>query len=91
MYSWLTTSNSGILGSIEFLQDTAVDPFQASMITTVETCGKTLLDTVNSVLEFSKLSKGSVKVDLRRLGGKETSTLAHVENIDLATTIEEVV
>lgn len=47
----------GILGSIEFLHDTAIDAFQASMITTVETCGKTLLDTVNHVLDFAKLSK----------------------------------
>jgi signal transduction histidine kinase len=91
MCCWLTTSNSGIIGSIEFLQDTAIDPFQASMISTVETCGKTLLDTANSILEISKMSKGSVKKQHRRLGSKETSALAHVEDIDLATTIEEVV
>jgi signal transduction histidine kinase len=91
MCCWLNTGNSGILGSIEFLQDTAVDPFQASMITTVETCGKTLLDTVNSILEFSKMSMGSVKKQQCRLGSKETSPLARVEDIDLATTIEEVV
>jgi signal transduction histidine kinase len=88
MCCWLTTANSGILGSIEFLEDTAVHPFQASMTTTVETCGKTLLDTVNSILEFSKMSKGSAKKQHRRLGCKVTSALAHVEDIDLATTIE---
>ena len=83
----------GILGSIEFLQDTAVDPFQASVITTVETCGKTLLDTVNHVLEFAKLSKRSQK-ESPRIVGKETVAPAHSEldmDIDLAIVVEEVV
>lgn len=34
----------GILGSVECLQDTVVDAFQENLIHTVETCGKTLLD-----------------------------------------------
>ena len=83
----------GILGSIEFLQDTAVDPFQASVITTVETCGKTLLDTVNHVLEFAKLSKRSQK-ESPRIVGKEALAPPHSEldmDIDLAIIVEEVV
>lgn len=83
----------GILGSIEFLQDTAVDPFQASMITTVETCGKTLLDTVNHVLDFAKLSKRSQKGALQ-VSSKETTapTQSDLEmDVDLAVVVEEVV
>jgi hypothetical protein len=45
----------GILGSIELLKDTDIDGFQLSMAQTIETCGKTLLDTINHVsLAFLK-------------------------------------
>ncbi|PVH70536.1 hypothetical protein DL98DRAFT_618851 [Cadophora sp. DSE1049] len=46
----------GILASVEFLQDTAVDLFQNSMIHTIERCGKTLLDTIQHVLDFVKIN-----------------------------------
>jgi hypothetical protein len=39
----------GILGSCELLKDTNIDNFQISMAQTIETCGKTLLDTINHV------------------------------------------
>lgn len=39
----------GILGSCELLKDTKIDNFQNSMAQTIETCGKTLLDTINHV------------------------------------------
>jgi signal transduction histidine kinase len=46
----------GILASVEFLQDTAVDLFQNSMIGTIERCGRTLLDTIQHVLDFAKIN-----------------------------------
>lgn len=39
----------GILGSCELLKDTQIDTFQNTMAQTIETCGKTLLDTINHV------------------------------------------
>lgn len=39
----------GILGTTELLRDTHIDPQQSSMAQTIETCGKTLLDTINHV------------------------------------------
>lgn len=58
----------GILASVEFLQDTAVDLFQNSMIDTIERCGRTLLDTIQHVLDFAKInnltrSKRNMKQD----------------------------
>lgn len=87
----------GILGSIEFLQGTAIDAFQSSMIVTVETCGKTLLDTVNHVLDYAKinhLSKSSSRRDKIETGistfdSQITTTLN--TDFDLAAVIEEVV
>jgi signal transduction histidine kinase len=46
----------GILASVEFLQDTTVDLFQNSMIDTIERCGRTLLDTIQHVLDFAKIN-----------------------------------
>ena len=46
----------GILASAEFLQDTALDLFQNSMIDTIERCGRTLLDTIQHVLDFAKIN-----------------------------------
>ncbi|KAI5844462.1 hypothetical protein DFP73DRAFT_54575 [Morchella snyderi] len=46
----------GILASAEFLADTDLDNFQRSFVDTIESCGRTLLDTINHVLDFSKLN-----------------------------------
>jgi len=44
------------LASSEFLNDTDTDSFQKSLIETIEGCGRTLLDTINHVLDFSKIN-----------------------------------
>jgi signal transduction histidine kinase len=46
----------GILASMEFLQDTAVDLLQNSMIDTIEQCRRTLLDTIQHILDFAKIN-----------------------------------
>jgi len=46
----------GILASVEFLADTNLSGFQQSLIDTVDSCGRTLLDTINHVLDFSKVN-----------------------------------
>ncbi|EXJ56862.1 hypothetical protein A1O7_07206 [Cladophialophora yegresii CBS 114405] len=86
----------GILGSIEFLHDTAMDDFQSSMVISVETCGKTLLDTVNHVLDYAKIhnlsrahrhAKGAIQGP-EQPGRPETSL---TEDFDLAIVVEEAV
>lgn len=47
----------GILASVELLQETKMMDIQEDMINTIESCGKTLLDTINHVLDFSKVNK----------------------------------
>ncbi|KAI9880255.1 MAG: hypothetical protein M1830_004600 [Pleopsidium flavum] len=46
----------GILASAEFLGETDCDAFQTSLVDTVDACGRTLLDTINHVLDFSKIN-----------------------------------
>ena len=46
----------GILASSEFLSDTVLDAFQDNLVDTVAACGRTLLDTINHILDFSKIN-----------------------------------
>lgn len=45
----------GVLAAAEFLGGTDLDEFQESLLETVNACGRTLLDTMNQVLDFSKI------------------------------------
>lgn len=47
----------GILASAEFLADTEFDAFQNSLVDTISSCGRTLLDTINHILDYSKINK----------------------------------
>lgn len=46
----------GILASAEFLTDTQLSNYQQTLIDTVQSCGRTLLDTIDHVLDFAKIS-----------------------------------
>ncbi|OQV01766.1 hypothetical protein CLAIMM_07063 isoform 2 [Cladophialophora immunda] len=86
----------GILGSIEFLHDTAMDDFQSSMVISVETCGKTLLDTVNHVLDYAKihsLSKSQRPDPASAQGHAQRSKPETnlTEDFDMAVVVEEAV
>ncbi|KAK1751955.1 hypothetical protein QBC47DRAFT_405164 [Echria macrotheca] len=61
----------GILASAEILHDTTIDLFQHGMIDTIERCGRTLLDTIQHVLDFAKINNFTrVRKDR---GGRETA------------------
>jgi Signal transduction histidine kinase len=54
----------GILGTANVLSDTAMNALQQGMVHTIESCGRTLLDTINHVLDFTYIDKfkdGSAK------------------------------
>lgn len=71
----------GILASVEFLADTALDGFQRNLVDTVDICGRTLLDTIEHVLDFSKIKK---------FGQVSTQPMGSVANLDISAIIEEV-
>ncbi|KAA8893841.1 hypothetical protein FN846DRAFT_895618 [Sphaerosporella brunnea] len=52
----LRTPIHGILASAEFLAESSLDAYQRSFVDTVVSCGRTLLDTINHVLDFQKLN-----------------------------------
>ncbi|KAL1628296.1 hypothetical protein SLS54_001869 [Diplodia seriata] len=95
----------GILGGVQFLQDTSLDTYQAGMLDSVAMCGKTLLDTIDHVLDFAKIntftrqplkdcsSRRQDPIDLTvRKGSQSLSEPANLfANIDLAMLTEEVI
>jgi len=94
----------GILGSIEFLQETEIDAFQSSMITAMKSCGKTLLDTMEHVLDYAKInhlsktkkvSRRKIRKDgsarLEKIDAGLYNTSALEDDVDIAAIVEEVV
>ncbi len=55
----LTLCSRQILASAELLSETTLDHSQASFLQTVQACGTSLVETVNHVLDFTKLSGNS--------------------------------
>ncbi|KAF9895370.1 hypothetical protein FE257_000275 [Aspergillus nanangensis] len=47
----------GILGTADILSDTAMNALQHGMVHTIESCGRTLLDTINNLLDLSFIDK----------------------------------
>ncbi|KAF2033006.1 hypothetical protein EK21DRAFT_59779 [Setomelanomma holmii] len=66
----------GILGTLEFIKDTPLDTFQTSMLNSLNSCGQTLLDTINHVMDYSKMSEGIKNVSTRRLKNTKTVRLS---------------
>ncbi|KAH0562294.1 hypothetical protein GP486_003012 [Trichoglossum hirsutum] len=87
----------GILTSVEFLQDTTIDLFQNSMVDTIERCGRTLLDTIQHVLDFAKINSFA---EPKRNEGKDEElpeegsrwrAMGLTVDVDLSVVIEDVI
>ncbi|CAK1366227.1 Hybrid signal transduction histidine kinase B [Cercospora beticola] len=66
----------GILGSVECLQESDFDSFNTNLISQVEICGRTLLDIIDHLLDFSKINhhaKSRAPRTLDRQGRKLSS------------------
>ncbi|KAJ6114901.1 hypothetical protein N7486_000679 [Penicillium sp. IBT 16267x] len=91
----------GILAAAEFLNGTQLSEFQDSLLETVNACGRTLLDTMNQVLDFSKVV--SLERTWKSMKQRKESPLdfkgndklaSHLDSYvatDLAILVEEVV
>jgi signal transduction histidine kinase len=53
----LRTPLHGILGTADILSDTAMNATQYGMIHTIDSCGRTLLDTINNLLDVTFIDK----------------------------------
>jgi signal transduction histidine kinase len=72
----------GIMASVELLRDVNTDPVSNSIISTVESCGSTLLDTIENLLTFTKVN---------HLTARANSHVARrIPPVDLAVLVEDV-
>ncbi|KAK0618709.1 Autoinducer 2 sensor kinase/phosphatase LuxQ [Lasiodiplodia hormozganensis] len=93
----------GILASCEFLEDTECSSYQKSLVSTADSCARTLLDTINMVLDYSKINSFERNIrkarKSRKDGGAQNAlhpimqqpTLNIYDAVDLAAITEEVV
>jgi signal transduction histidine kinase/CheY-like chemotaxis protein len=88
----------GILGAAEFLKDAVTDSYEVGLVTSIATCGKTLLDTLNHVLDFSKinnLGSGQTRkgkhAKIISLSSDSMESLNMTAAVDLSVLVEEVV
>jgi signal transduction histidine kinase len=97
----------GILGSSEFLANTNLDPFQVGMLHSITTCGRTLLDTLDHIMDFAKINEitdhksrsvtqlrgtNAVRISTNRMRGKNVAEMSKLSStFDLSRVTEEVV
>ena len=93
----------GILGSTEFLLDTDLDSFQRGLVASIETCGKTLLDTIDHVLDYAKINYFGTLESQRaptRSGRSQRSSRSQIGSVshtnrtstfNICTLVEEVI
>ncbi|RDB26087.1 Hybrid signal transduction histidine kinase B [Hypsizygus marmoreus] len=79
----LRTPLHGILAAAELLSDSHLNHSQLSFLQTVQACGNSLVETVNHVLDFTKLSGNS------KAGGVENVIVP--SKVDLMQLVEEAV
>ncbi|KAE8155193.1 hypothetical protein BDV25DRAFT_146661 [Aspergillus avenaceus] len=78
----------GMLASAELLQTTHLEPAQRDMVTMVETCGLTLLDTMNYLLDFTKINN---LTHIHKGGGGDGPEFDNLASeFDLGTLVEDV-
>lgn len=58
----LRTPLNGVLGMIDLVSDTDLDPEQQSYIDLAASSGRSLLTLVNDILDFSKLDEGKIEI-----------------------------
>ncbi|KAL4962724.1 hybrid sensor histidine kinase/response regulator [Aspergillus stella-maris] len=67
----------GILGTADILSDTVMNALQQGMVHTIEACGRTLLDTINNLLDFTYIDKFRREPKQKYKHGRRKVNLGH--------------
>jgi signal transduction histidine kinase len=87
----------GVLGTVELLQETATTFTQRGLVETVYSCGRTLLDTLNHLLDYAKINtlmtgQSPGQEDQQAANpGSNVALPGLVQNEDLSALVQEVV
>lgn len=60
----IRTPMNGVLGMTELLSDTKLDANQRYFTDTIYNSGRTLLNVINEILDFSKIAEGKMQLDI---------------------------
>lgn len=58
----IRTPMTGVMGMVDFLKDTELSENQEQCLNTITQCSKTLLNTINDVLDISKMEAGQMAI-----------------------------
>jgi CheY-like chemotaxis protein len=72
----IRTPMNGVIGMASLLADTELDAEQKEFTETIRSCGETLLQVINDILDYSKIESGKMELEYK--------------DFDLRTIIEEV-
>ncbi|KAH8820305.1 hypothetical protein F5884DRAFT_849570 [Xylogone sp. PMI_703] len=82
----------GILANAELLSTTSTGHVQDEMIEAIEVCGRTLLDTMDHLLDFAKINNFNKKVRPRAVdGGMSSGTNNLTSEFDMSNIVQDVV
>lgn len=81
----IRTPMTGIVGMVEFMKETSLSNEQSTFLNTISECSKTLLNTLNDILDISKLEAG--KLDISNINCDFHNVLANC--VRLLTRIAE--
>lgn len=59
----IRTPMNGIIGTLSLFKDDNLSTKQKEMLTTVRSCGETLLTIINDILDFSKIESGKLQIE----------------------------
>ncbi|SEA77496.1 Signal transduction histidine kinase [Thiothrix caldifontis] len=93
----LRTPIHGILGSLEIVKDTTLDPRQKLFVDTAYASCEVMLDVINNILDFSKLKAGGIELEIIEFSPRELvenisgimSTMAQEKNLEVQCYIPE--
>jgi signal transduction histidine kinase/CheY-like chemotaxis protein len=88
----------GILGSVEFINETDLTNYQVGLVSSIETCSTTLLETLEHILDYAKINKlynrdrNSRRLEARmKKKDNESSIMGPVkDDVDLNHILEDV-
>jgi signal transduction histidine kinase/ActR/RegA family two-component response regulator len=59
----IRTPLNGMIGMIDLLEETSLDPDQGEMLEAIRSSGDTLMALINDILDFSKIEAGKVEIE----------------------------
>ncbi|KAJ0973640.1 hypothetical protein J5N97_015605 [Dioscorea zingiberensis] len=90
----IRTPMNGVLGMLQMLMDTDLDPTQLDFAMTAQSSGRTLIELINGVLDQAKIESGrleleAVPFDVRGVLDNVLSLLSQAKSIELAVYISD--